>query len=208
VPYSALPVTAQVRWEAGAEVGAKQMLSTDAGRASPAPLPGPDAEAHAYVAVLPMLRAGPYLAAAVAPFSGAPAWTVGAAGLSIKISPPLLAGHWRTWFFAGIGYTLARSPGRLLVGSLGATSVETGARDGQAIQIPFGFALGYEPHRPWEYFVSLAFRVGAAFTGALYNPVGGCPGSASASVMALCRASFEGQDSFAVTLNVGVNFTR
>ena len=53
---------AQLHWDVGAEVGVMQRVAPDRAPGAPSPAPGPVGEVHAHVALLPMLRLGPYLA--------------------------------------------------------------------------------------------------------------------------------------------------
>src|SRR5258708_1727381 len=87
---------AQVHWDLGVEVGATERI-TNANRATPEPLPGPSAEIHAHIAVLPMLRVGPYLSFDLSPASGTPARQVYAGGLRAKVAAPVLSAPWRAW---------------------------------------------------------------------------------------------------------------
>ena len=81
----------QVHWDVGAEVGVMQRFVTDAGSGARSPGPGPVGEVHAHVALIPMLRAGPYLAHDISPGPAIPAREVTDAGLRENLLRALLS---------------------------------------------------------------------------------------------------------------------
>jgi hypothetical protein len=176
---------AQVRWDVGAQVGVMQRLQTGAGPDSLRPIPGPVGEIHAHVAVVPMLRLGPYLAHDIAPFSpsdAVPARQITEAGLRAKFAPPVLTGSWHLWALLGLGYARAYWPSHSVAGE-GVGGVEGGILD-----LPVGLGVGYRlrgPRDPWELTAELAGHVGLAFVGAMYSDAP--------------------RDSFALSLSVGVS---
>jgi hypothetical protein len=175
---------AQVRWDAGLLVGAAERFTS--GSSSARPVPGPSAELHAHLAVLPMLRVGPYAAFALSPAPGTQARQVYAAGLRAKVSPPLLAAPWHAWIFAGAGFVDAYTPGpdhRTSVGML---------------ELPLGIGLGYRFRDPWE----LCAELGAHFI-----PVRGLL-HGSSSTGADGSSPSVGDDFLAVSLSVGVSLGR
>jgi len=78
---------AQVHWDIGAAVGVMQRVTPDRDAGVPLPQAGPMGELHAHVALVPMLRLGPYLAYDLSP--GAPDRQTTGAGLRAKLTPPL-----------------------------------------------------------------------------------------------------------------------
>jgi hypothetical protein len=192
----------QVHWDIGAEVGVMQRLVTDAGPGARSPGPGPVGEVHAHVALIPMLRAGPYLAHDISPVSGMPAREMTEAGLRVKFLPPLLSAPWRAWMFVGVGYARTYTPSHHVEvaspGTMFSTDVFVAGAGGGILDVPVGFGLGYRPHRPWELFAELRGGIGVLFTGSMYSdtqPFCTCP-----------VAPHGGKDSFALSLSVGVSF--
>jgi len=165
-----------VHWDAGVELGAAYRLTTGQSAGVPAPIPGPAGELHAHVALVPMVRVGGYLAFDVSPVPGFPVREIAEAGLRAKLSPPLLSGAWRDWLFVGVGYARAFAAGE----------------GGGFLDLPVGVGIGYRLRRPWELFAELEGRVGLAFAGPLYDK--SAPGP------------YEGHDSFALSLCVGVSW--
>ena len=176
---------AQVHWDVGAQIGAMQRLQTGSGGSAPGPIPGPVGEAHAHVAVVPMLRLGPYLSHDISPYSpsaGVPARQITEGGFRAKIAPPILAGSWHLWAVLGLGYARAYWPSH----SRGAEHV--GGVEGGILNLPVGLGVGYRmrgPRDPWELTSELGARVGLAFFGAMYSDAP--------------------RDSFALSLSVGVS---
>jgi hypothetical protein len=168
-----------LHWDAGVELGAMQRVMTAAAPGAPSASPGPFAELHAHVALVPLVRLGPYVSYDVAPLSGQPAHRIGEAGLRAKITPPLRLDPWRAWIFAGAGYA----------------HVWTGGVEGQFLDIPFGAGVGLRLRAPWELSLELGGRVGTAFGGTAYE-----------SPLCLCDAPAPGHETFALSLALGVSF--
>jgi hypothetical protein len=176
---------AQVHWDVGAQAGVLQRFQSNQPAGAPSPIPGPVGEVHAHVAVVPMLRVGPYAAYDVSPLpssAGVPARQFVEGGLRGKLAPPLLSGPWHTWAFLGLGYAWAFLPGYTVAGR------PAGGIDGGILDLPAGVGVGYRlrgARDPWELTAELGARVGLAFFGPLYadGP----------------------HDSFALSLSVGVS---
>lgn len=185
---------AQVRWDVGAELGVIQRATTGRDSAAPAPAPGPEGELHAHIALIPMVRVGGYVAHDISPTPGLPARETTEAGLRAKLSPPLFSGAWRGWIFLGIGYARAYLPSHeaTVPGSVPPADALAPGACGGILDVPIGVGMGYKLRRPWEIFAELGGRIGLAFSGDLYRRTEGEP--------------YGGQDSFAVSLSVGVNW--
>jgi hypothetical protein len=190
VPRSA---AAQVHWDMGGEVGVMQRLTTRGDPGAPAPRPGPVGELYAHVALLPMIRLGPYFTHDISPLSGAPSRQISAAGVRIKLSPPLLKGAWQTWAFSGVGYARTYEPSHRLV----ATDAFVPGAGGGLLDLRLGLGLGYRLSRPWVLFVELGGRFGIALTGSMYER-GACG----------CGEPYVGEDSFALSLSVGLSLNQ
>jgi hypothetical protein len=175
---------AQLRWDVGGELGVLQRIKSDRPAGSPAQLPGPMAELHGDVALVPMVRVGAHVTIDLAPFDGVPAERTLEGGAQLKFAPPLLATPWRAWAEAGLGYGWAYEPGY---------RSQPGASGG-VLDVPVGVALGYRAGRGLEPFVELGARFGVAFAGPLYAPAP-CE----------CSSPYLGRDLVALSLSLGLN---
>lgn len=169
-----------------------QRVTTGAARDAPSPEPGPVGEVRAHIALLPMLRVGPYLAHEIAPLTAGPPREITDAGLRAKVSPPLLALPWRSWLFVGVGYARAYEPSHHVPGGAGGAFVQ--GEGGGFLETRVGVGLGYRLDRKWELFAELAGRIGLVFAGSMYDPAG-CG----------CGEPYEGKDSFALSLSLGLS---
>lgn len=187
--FVARAAAAQVHWDVGAQVGVMQRFLTGSGAATPSPIPGPVGEVHAHVAVVPMLRVGPYLAHDISPAppsAGVPARQITEGGLRAKFAPPFLTGRWRGWALLGVGYARVYEPSHHVMEGSVDTFVD--GQEGGILDLPVGVGIGYRvrgPHDPWEITAELGGRVGLAFFGSMYS---GAP-----------------RDSFALSLSLGVS---
>lgn len=188
----ALPL-AQVHWDFGAEVGVMQRVTPDRAPGSPLPEPGPVGELHAHVALLPMLRLGPYLAHDIS--LGATDRQTTEAGLRAKLTPPLLPRPWRTWTFLGLGYARSYRPSHVLEPMPGEPGGEVGGVEGSFIDADFGIGIGTRARGAWGVFAELAARAGFLFWGAMYDR----------APCTCVQDPYPGHDSFAASLSVGVS---
>ncbi len=180
---------AQVHWDLGAQLGARQRLPSE--REGPAPGPGPMGQLQAHVALLPMIRLGPYLTHDISPTSGAPARQTTEAGFRVKLTPPLLAAPWRGWVFVGLGYARAYTPSHPVASGSG----QVPGAEGTALDGAFGVGIGARVRGPWVLFAELAGRIGLLFAGAIYD-----------RAECLClRDPYAGKDLFAASLAVGLS---
>lgn len=185
---------AQLHWDAGFELGGMDRITAGRDPAVPAPTFGPAAELHAHVALIPMVRVGAYVAEDISPVPGLPAREITEAGLRAKVSPPLLSGPWRGWAFLGLGVARAYAPGHgeAVPGSTPPGEARVAGAAGGILDLPVGVGVGYRLRRPWQLFAELESRFGTIFWGPLYQRTMGEP--------------YGGQDSFAVSLSVGVSW--
>lgn len=183
-----------------------QRVATDRDPGAPSPEPGPVAELDAHMAVLPLLRIGPYLGYGFTPMSqGVPQRQDAAAGLRAKVTPPVLSLPWRTWAFAAVGYAATYERSHLVaIPSLpdnGASMLSPRAgvpgQGGGSLEGRLGIGLGYRLSRPWDVFAELGARVGLVFFGSVYDR-GACG----------CDAPFAGKDSFALSLTLGLSLNQ
>jgi hypothetical protein len=187
------PAAAQLHWDAAAEVGAMQRLRTGAGPGGGSDEPGPVGEVNFHLALLPMVRIGPYLTHDISPVSGAPSRQTTEGGLRAKFSPPLLPTPWRSWTFLGAGYARAYEPSH----HVPATGDFAPGAGGGILDLRLGFGLGYRLNHPWELFTELGGRFGLAFAGSLYQS-GECS----------CGQPYVGKDSFALSLSLGLSLNQ
>jgi hypothetical protein len=170
-----------------------QRLPTGAAAGATSPEPGPVGEVRAHVALVPMLRLGPYVGHEIGLLSGAPAREITEAGLRAKLSPPILALPWRSWAFIGVGYARAYEPSHRLEGS----GDFVPGKAGGFLETRAGLGLGYRLDRTWELFAELGARFGLLFAGSMYDPRG-CG----------CGEPYQGKDSFALSLSLGLSLYR
>ena len=165
---------------------------------------GPALEVHGHVAVLPMLRAGLYLASDISPQSGAPARRFYSGGLRAKILPPLFRTDVvTTWFFSGFGYAAMYAPSFHLPSASANDSTHTfdaffGGAPGHFFEIPIGIGASWRLRKPWQLFAELGTRIGFAHAGAFYDGrVGQAAGQADILVT-------RGNDTLSLFLTIGV----
>jgi hypothetical protein len=197
VALTSRTAAAQTRWDMGAEAGAMDRIPTGGRSAATAPWPGPFAELHGHVALVPMVRLGAYVSEDLSEVAGRPVRHFTEPGIRLKVTPPLLRPPWRTWAFVGLGYALGYQPSYAF--GPGDPTAHTASQRaagevGGILDLPFGVGVGLRVRAPWVVTAELAGRVGLMFTGAMYDPE-----------RCGCGASYLGHDSFAVALSVGVS---
>lgn len=164
---------AQLKWEASAGVGGAGRLTSGG---SPTEI-GPAAQLDAHVALIPLVRAGAYLAFDSAPEDGAATRRFYAGGLRAKIMSPFPRGDLQAWLFVGVGYAaIARSeyaavaPTTRAAGDAAVPGVVTVASAGGGLlEIPFGVGLAYKVAKPWKLQLELSGRPAAATYGSVYS---------------------------------------
>jgi hypothetical protein len=172
-----------------------QRLTTGADPGAATPTIGPVAELHAHVAIVPMLRAGPYVAEDLSPIAGTPARQMTEGGLRLKFTPPLVHAPWHVWTFVGFGYARTYAPSYLAAALPGSSSpIRVPGAGGGILDMPLGIGIGVKLRRPWALFAELAGRVGWFFSGSMYE-----------HAQCLCEERYVGKDSFAAALSVGVS---
>jgi hypothetical protein len=179
-----------------------QRFATGADPGGASPEPGAVGELHAHVAILPMLRLGPYVAHDIAPLTSGPAREITEGGLRAKLSPPLLGAPWQTWGFVGVGYARAYEPSHALPTELGSPAITVAPRfapgqGGGLLEARLGLGLGLRLDRQWEAFLELGGRAGLLFVGSLYDR-GACG----------CGEAYAGKDSFALSLSLGLSLNQ
>jgi hypothetical protein len=183
---------AQVHWDIGVQAGASERFTTGNPRV-PTPTPGPRGELLAHVAILPMLRAGPYAAFDLSPAAGIPARQTYAVGLRAKLTPPWLAAPWHAWAFLGAGFADSYTPSYRPASDGVVGSSSTGM-----LELPVGIGIGHKLHGPWELCAELGARVVVA-RGSIHT------GSNSGSGEVAPIAS---EDLLAVSVSLGVSLVQ
>lgn len=168
-----------------------ERVTTGRGSTASVPWPGPVAEVHAHVALVPMLRVGAYVAHDISPAAGVTAREITEGGLRLRLTPPLFRAPWKGWLFAGLGYARAYAPSRSASAAPGGFVPGEG---GGILDLPVGLGVGVRVRGPWTVFLELGTRIGLAFTGSAYD-----------ARRCACGTAYEGRDSFAAALAVGVS---
>jgi hypothetical protein len=160
---------------------------------------GPVFELDAHLALLPMVRAGIYVAHDIEPLSYGPARQFTEAGIRGKLSPPLIGGPWQTWIFAGVGYARVYAPSHT-----GPDAAFIDGSGGGLVEFRAGLGLGVRLGRGWEPFLELGGRAAPLVLGGLYDrAVSLCAGGGN------CGGNdYAGKDSFALSLSVGLSLNQ
>jgi hypothetical protein len=203
---------AQLHFDVGAEGGVSKRVLTDR------PPGGPDAgfgaafEVHGHIAILPLLRAGLYVAHEVAPVPGLAAREITSAGVRFKVVPPLLRGPWRTWLFAGFGYAGVYAPGYATVYPVAAggapLAVNVAGSGGSYFEVPVGLGASYRLRKWVELTGELGARIGFGFHGSVYGEDGGRAAFAANGSGLQERIREAGNDALGLALMLGVSFDR
>jgi hypothetical protein len=148
---------------------------------------------YAHVALLPMLRLGPYLAHDIV--LGKAERQTTEAGLRAKLTLPILARPWRTWAFLGLGFARSYRPSHILAPTSTEPGGEVGGEEGGFVDATLGAGMGVRIRGTWLMFAELAAHSGFVFWGGMYDHTPcGC-----------LRDPYPGHDSFAASLRVGVS---
>ncbi len=205
VGLQAAPAAAQVNKDLGLSVGAMKRFTTGAETSDEGF--GPVAQLQAHVALFPMIRAGLYVAYDhnSIPNAGQRNYVTG--GLHLKLTPPLLSSPWKLYFAAGFGGGYAEADS--YVGPTGASPPTTpyGQLTGGLLEVPLAIGLARKLSGPWELFVELGGRFGVAFFGGIYDTENTAQASTTIPNSQLPSAGYTGQDSFALSLSVGVSLS-
>jgi hypothetical protein len=199
---------AQIHWDAGIQGGAMKRFVTGSEAGAPDTKIGPVIQLTGHLALIPLVRVGLYAATDITPASGIAARHVYEFGVHGKFAPPLLGGPWRTWLALGIGYAYAYAPSYpaqvTFAGDPQPSTVTIDTATGGMFDVAPAIGLGYRigPIMP---FAELGGRFGMGFSGTMYDSnAGSCGHSPNHPLLQACEPYF-GQDSFAVSLSVGLS---
>lgn len=206
------PASAQVRWDASAQVGGAKRFVFNRPHGGPDAGFGPAFQLNGHVALLPLLRVGAYLSGDVTSTGPATRQMVGGGARVVGIAP------WRTmnvhaWLFAGFGYELVFAPSYHATLSLAPddstppqpTDVLVTQAGGSMYEVPFGVGVAYALRPPFELVAELGARVGLGFTGSVYQDPGRAFFTPGYPENRLLPA---GNDAFSTFLTVGLGFGR
>lgn len=206
-PIVARTASAQVHWDASAQLGVQKRFlgnraigSDDAGF-------GPIGQLTGHVALLPLVHVGGYFGHDISPV-GETARNITFGGLRVKGNIPFVKGSWRGWVFVGFGYagvyqqsfdaTIAKPDP--LGGPPTRLSGRAEGAGGSFFDLPFGFGASYKLFKPWELCAELGARAAFGHTGSVYErgPQLTLPNDAGQNVTPA------GLDRFGLGLTVGI----
>lgn len=201
--------SAQLHWDASAQVGVMKRFLVERPPGSGDAGFGPAAQLTGHVALIPLVHLGAYAGYDLSPSSGAASPRhIASGGARVKGAFPLLGRGWRTWAFFGFGYAgmYARSYSTTLSLRGGGGGVEprlarVEGAGGGFFEVPFGVGVSYKVRPPWSLSAELGSRVGFGHVGSAYRepgPRATIPGYPDQS------AAPAGLDRMAITLMVGL----
>src|ERR1700722_18736176 len=159
--------SAQVNSDIGLSAGVMKRFTTSAAPGVSQPGFGPVVDLRGHLAVLPMLRAGLYVAYDHSPMPGAGDRNFLTGGIHVKITPPLLPFPWKTYLFTGFGAGYAEAdfyPTTVTVydnlatgvsGPSGSVAARVPSLTGGLLEVPVGLGLARKLGTSWELFLEL-----------------------------------------------------
>jgi hypothetical protein len=192
---AAVPASAQLHWDAAAQVGVMRRVLVNRPTGGPDAGFGPAAQLTAHVALFPLIRFGAYVGQEISPMGGeVSARDLTWGGVRAKIMSPWPRGSLRTWLFVGFGYSGVYARSSPIDGA-----VVQGAGGG-FFEVPFGLGVSYTFWKPYALCADLGMRAGFGHNGSVYESPGPevkGPGRPDGN------AAPAGTDRFAIGLNVG-----
>jgi hypothetical protein len=164
-------VHADVDVEAGVSAHFLSSRPPDTGRNPDA---GPTFVILGHLAVLPLLRAGLYVAQDFSPLPGADLREFTSGGLSARLFSPWPQGTLRLWLGVGVGYAVGYGSSYSAATTGAATVAVPGAWGGH-FEVPLGLGASLHVARRVDLLASVGSRVGFGFTGTLYGTSGSVP---------------------------------
>jgi hypothetical protein len=216
--------SAQVNSDVSLSAGAMKRFTTSAASGVSEPGFGPVVEARGHLALLPLIRIGLYATYDHSPMSSGGDRNFVTGGLHLKVTPPLLPAPWKLYVYTGFGGGWTEADGyRTTVDvppvNVGNTQLPAGRANvtvpqlqGWLLEVPLGIGVARKLGPALELFAELGGRFGVAFFGPMYDsgstpayvPTAALP---SGAILAPAHAPFAGQDSFALSLSVGVSLS-
>ena len=153
---------------------------------------GPTFVILGHVAVLPLVRAGLYVAQDLSPLAGADLREFTSGGLSMRLFTPWPQSVLRLWLGVGIGYAGGYAPSYSAATPGGASVAVPGAWGGH-FEVPVGLGASLHVARRLDLLASVGSRVGVGFSGALYAASGSAkaPGDDVFTFFSVLGAAFE-----------------
>ncbi len=196
---------AQIHGDVDLEAGGESRFLTARPAAGPDASLGPTFLLSGHIAVLPLFRAGPYVAHDISRLAGVDTRQITTAGLSLRLLSPWPRGVYRAWFSASFGYASAYAPGYMETphseSGPNPTAVVQGSQ-GDFFEIPLAIGASLRFARKWEFVAEAGARIGFDFTGSMYNP--GPMVTSGAKGRTVVPPA--GDDSLGVFLVVGIAF--
>jgi hypothetical protein len=172
---------AQLHADASAQIGVEKRFVADAPPGAGDPGFGPAGQITVHVALLPLVRAGAWIAHDVSPMPDpVAARDVTSGGARLKLMSPWPRGDVRAWLFAGFGYagvyarsyaTTVQVPTGLSGQSTPTPGVVQGA-GGSFFDVPLGLGASYKLRAPWLLVAELGCHLGFGHTGSVYERPG------------------------------------
>jgi hypothetical protein len=150
---------AQLHADVDVEAGGVQRLLTSRSATQGDPGVGPEFGLSGHVAILPLLRAGAYVAFDLSPIPGEDLREILSAGLSTRLYSPWPRGMVRTWLALGFGYAASHAPAYALVP----------ATSGGFFEVPIGLGASVRLTPRFELIGEAGARIGFGFSGSMYN---------------------------------------
>jgi len=148
---TASPAHAQLHWDGSVQVGAAKRFAR--GSVSPSPDFGPAGTLAVHLAIIPFVRGGVYGSYDFAKLSNGELRHFVAGGIRGKFLSPIPERPFRTWVFAGLGYTRSFD----------------GLGSGGFVEVPVGVGASYELRKPFQLSAELGARFGVGFHGSSYD---------------------------------------
>jgi hypothetical protein len=182
-----------------------RFLSERPGPLAHNPDAGPALVLSGHIALLPLVRAGAYLAHDFSPISGADLREITSSGVTIRLFSPWPRRALRMWLSGGLGYASAYAPSYpAAVAGGGQTSVSAviSGTAGGFFEIPISIGGSVRLSPAFELVGNLGARIGFGFTGSMYNQ----GPTASASGLPTRALPAAGDDVVAVFLVAGAAY--
>jgi hypothetical protein len=182
-----------------------RFLSERPGPLAHNPDAGPALLLSGHIALLPLLRAGAYLAHDFSPISGTDLREITSSGVTIRLFSPWPRRALRMWLSGGLGYASAYAPSYpAAVAGGGQTSVSAviSGTAGGFFEIPIGVGASVRLSPAFELVGNVGARIGFGFTGSMYNQ----GPTASASGLPTRALPAAGDDVVAVFLVAGAAY--
>jgi hypothetical protein len=155
--------------DAEAGVSAHFLSDRPPGTGARNPDAGPTFVFLGHVAVVPLVRAGLYLAEDFSPLPGAGLREFTSGGISVRVFSPWPQGALRLWLGVGVGFAGGYATSYSASGFSATPSASVPAAWGSHFEAPLGLGASLHASRRLDVLVSVGARLGFGFSGALYD---------------------------------------